>query len=140
MEIYNPSTERSSEGVVLTTRSPRALVIDDDRYVLSLLCDLLGSWGYDVDGVNSPAEGIRRFQAAPYDVIVTDLTMPGVSGIDVVTRIRDENHTVAVILFTASIGDLDDARERLQFTLLRKPLEIETLRRAVREAMARRPV
>ena len=88
MEILDPSTEQSSElssdGVVLTTRSPRALVIDDDRYVLSLLCDLLGSWGYDVDGVNSPAEGIRRFQAAPYDVIVTDLTMPGVSGIDVV--------------------------------------------------------
>ena len=47
---------------------------------------------------------------------------------------------MAVILFTASIGDLDDARERLRFTLLRKPLEIETLRRAVREAMARRAV
>ena len=140
MEIYNPSTERSSEGVVLTTRSPRALVIDDDRYVLSLLCDLLGSWGYEVDGVDSPAEGLRRFQAGPYDVVVTDLTMPGVSGIDVVTRIRDDNHTVGVILFTASTSDLDDARERLQFTLLRKPLEIETLRRAVREALARRPV
>ena len=76
--IRVPSGRR--RGVVLTTRSPRALVIDDDRYVLSLLCDLLGSWGYDVDGVNSPAEGIRRFQAAPYDVIVTDLTMPGSAG------------------------------------------------------------
>ena len=140
MEIYNPSTERSSEGVVLSTRSPRALVIDDDRYVLSLLCDLLGSWGYEVDGVNSPAEGLRRFQAALYDVIVTDLTMPGVSGIDVVTRIRDHDHKVGVILFTGSANDLDDARERLQFTLLRKPLEIETLRRAVREALERRPV
>src|SRR4030095_15891772 len=118
MEIYNPSTERSSEGVV-TTRSPRALVIDDDRYVLSLLCDLLGSWGYDVDGVNSPAEGIRRFQMGPYDLLVTDLTMPGVSGIDVVTRIRDENRTVAVILFTASIGDLDDARDRLEVSPVR---------------------
>jgi CheY-like chemotaxis protein len=140
MEIYDPSTERSSEGVVLTTRSPRALVIDDDRYVLSLLCDLLGSWGYEVDGVNSAAEGLRRFQAAPYDVIVTDLTMPGVSGIDVVTRIRDHNHKVGVILFTGSANDFDNERERLQFTLLRKPLEIEPLRHAVREALERRPL
>jgi CheY-like chemotaxis protein len=140
MEIYDPSTVRSSEGVVVSTRSPRALVIDDDRYVLSLLCDLLGSWGYEVDGVGSSAEGLRRFQAAPYDVVVTDLTMPGVSGIDVVTRIRDHNNTVGVILFTGSASDLDDERERLQFTLLRKPLEIETLRRAVLEALERRAV
>jgi CheY-like chemotaxis protein len=140
MEIYNPSTERSSEDVVITTRSQRALVIDDDRYVLSLLCDLLVSWGYEVDGVGSPAEGLRRFQAEPYDIVVTDLTMAGVSGIDVVTRIRDHNHTVGVILFTGSASDLDKERARLQFTLLRKPLEIETLRRAVREALERRSV
>jgi CheY-like chemotaxis protein len=139
MNIYDPSTERTTEGAI-TTRSPRALVIDDDRYVLSLLCDLLGSWGYEVDGVGSPAEGLRHFQAHAYDVVVTDLTMPGVSGIDVVARIRDCNSAVGVILFTASINDLDDARERLGFTLLRKPLEIETLRRAVREAMEPRAV
>ena len=139
MNIYDPSTERAADGV-LTTRSARALVIDDDRYVLSLLCDLLGSWGYEVDGVGSPSEGLRRFQACAYDVVVTDLTMPGVSGIDVVARIRDCNSAVGVILFTASTGDLDDARERLGFTLLRKPLEIETLRRAVREAMEPRAV
>ena len=139
MNIYDPSTERTTERV-LTTRSPRALVIDDDRYVLSLLCDLLGSWGYEVDGVASPAEGLRRFQTCAYDVVVTDLTMPGVSGIDVVTRIRDGNSAVGVILFTASTSDLDDAREQLGFTLLRKPLEIETLRRAVREALEPRAV
>jgi CheY-like chemotaxis protein len=139
MNIYDPSTERTTERV-LTTRSPRALVIDDDRYVLSLLCDLLGSWGYEVDGVGGPAEGLRRFQTCAYDVVVTDLTMPGVSGIDVVTRIRDGNSAVGVILFTASTSDLDDARERLRFTLLRKPLEIETLRRAVREALEPRAV
>ena len=139
MNIYDPSTERTTERV-LTARSPRALVIDDDRYVLSLLCDLLGSWGYEVDGVGSPAEGLRRFQTCAYDVVVTDLTMPGVSGIDVVTRIRDGNSAVGVILFTASTSDLDDAREQLGFTLLRKPLEIETLRRAVREALEPRAV
>jgi CheY-like chemotaxis protein len=139
MNIYNPSTERAAEAV-LTTRVVRALVIDDDRYVLSLLCDLLGSWGYEVDGVGSPAEGLRRFEAHAYDVVVTDLTMPGVSGIEVVTRIRAHNDTVGVIVFTAATSDLDEARERLNFTLLRKPLEIETLRRAVREALPARTV
>jgi CheY-like chemotaxis protein len=139
MNIYNSSTERAGDAV-LTTPAVRALVIDDDRYVLSLLCDLLGSWGYEVDGVGSPAEGLRRFEARPYDVVVTDLTMPGVNGIEVVTRIRAHNDTVGVIVFTAATGDLDDARERLRFTLLRKPLEIEVLRRAVREALPARTV
>jgi DNA-binding response OmpR family regulator len=134
MNIYNQSTEHAGDAV-LTTRAVRALVIDDDRYVLSLLCDLLGSWGYEVDGVGSPAEGLRRFEDRPYDVVVTDLTMPGVSGIEVVTRIRAHNDTVGVIVFTAATSDLDEARERLRFTLLRKPLEIEALRRAVREAL-----
>jgi DNA-binding response OmpR family regulator len=139
MNIYNSSSERMVDAVV-TTPAVRALVIDDDRYVLSLLCDLLGSWGYEVDGVGSPAEGLRRFEAGPYDVVVTDLTMPGVSGIEVVTRIRAENDTVGVIVFTAATSDLDDACERLRFTLLRKPLEIETLRRAVREVLPARTV
>jgi CheY-like chemotaxis protein len=139
MNNYNLGSERVVDAVV-TTPAARALVIDDDRYVLSLLCDLLGSWGYEVDGVGSPAEGLRRFQARPYDVVVTDLTMPGVSGIEVVNRIRAENKTVGVIVFTAATGDLDDARERLRFTLLRKPLEIETLRRAVQEALPARTV
>ena len=139
MNIYNSSNERAVDAVV-TTPVARALVIDDDRYVLSLLCDLLGAWGYEVDGVGSPAEGLSRFEARSYDVVVTDLTMPGVSGIEVVTRIRKHNDTVGVIVFTAATSDLDDARERLRFTLLRKPLEIETLRRAVREALPARTV
>jgi CheY-like chemotaxis protein len=139
MNIYNSSSERTVDAII-TTPAVRALVIDDDRYVLSLLCDLLGSWGYEVDGVGSPADGLRRFQARPYDVVVTDLTMPGVNGIEVVARIRAENKTVGVIVFTAATSDLDDARERLHFTLLRKPLEIETLRRAVREALPARTV
>jgi DNA-binding NtrC family response regulator len=139
MDIYNPSTEGSTDGVV-TTRAPRALVIDDDRHVLSLLCDLLGAWGYEVDGLGSATTGLRHFREGAYDVVVTDLAMPGTSGIDVVTQIRAHNTAVGVILFTASVGDLDDARERLRFTVLRKPLEIDTLRRAVWEALPPRPV
>jgi len=139
MNIYDSSSERMVDTVV-TTPAVRALVIDDDRYVLSLLCDLLGSWGYDVDGVGSPAEGLRRFEARPYDIVVTDLTMPGINGIEVVTQVRKHSDTVGVIVLTAATGDLDDARERLRFTLLRKPLEIETLRRAVREALPARTV
>ena len=118
----------------------RALVIDDDRYVLSLLCDLLGSWGYEVDGVGSPAEGLRRFQERA-------LRRRGHRPHHARCQ-RDRgghadprgNATVGVILFTAATSDLDEAREQLGFTLLRKPLEIETLRRAVREALEPRTV
>jgi DNA-binding response OmpR family regulator len=116
-------------------RTPRILVIEDDRYVRALLCDLLEAWGYAPDGAADGREGLGLFETGRYDVVLTDLGMPGLSGIEVVAGVRDRDSDVAVIMFTAFTGDLDSERRRLGFSVLRKPLEIEGLRRAVRAAI-----
>jgi DNA-binding response OmpR family regulator len=119
-------------------RQPRVLVIDDDRYVRTLLCDLMEAWGYVAEGAADGRQGLTLFAPGRYDVVLTDLGMPGPSGLDVVTGVRLVDADVSVIMFTAFTGDLEADGRRLGFTVLRKPLEIEALRRAVRAAIEAR--
>ena len=121
---------------VSTERQPRILVIDDDRYVRMLLCDLLSTWGYEADAASDGMEGLALFGRGTYDAVLTDLTMPNVSGLDVVAGVRVVDPSVGVILFTAFNGELGGEDRRLGFTVLRKPLDIDCLRRALRETLA----
>ena len=117
---------------------PRIFVIEDDRYVRMMLTDLLESWGYDSDTAADGREGLTRFVPGRYDVVMTDLGMPGLTGLDVLVGVRNRDANVSLIMFTAFAGDLEADRRRLGFTVLRKPLDIEALRRAVRAAVAAR--
>jgi two-component system, NtrC family, response regulator PilR len=137
MDTYN-STSAAPTTDVSAPRLPRILVIDDDRYVRTLLCDLLEAWGYESDAAADGREGLTRFEPGRYDAVLTDLGMPGLSGLDVVAGVRDRDTEVSVIMFTAFTGDLEADGRRLGFTVLRKPLDIEGLRRAVRAAIEAR--
>src|SRR2546428_12198372 len=137
MDTYDRTAALPAPEAV-TTRTPRILVIDDDRYVRTLLCDLLEAWGYVPDAAADGREGLTLFERGRYDVVLTDLGMPGITGLEVVESVRDRDTDVAVIMFTAFTGDLEAQGRRLAFTVLRKPLDIEGLRRAVRDALVAR--
>ena len=122
-------------GPVSTARQTRILVIDDDRYVRMLLCDLLTAWGYETDVAADGAEGLELFCRGHYHAVLTDLAMPRVSGLDVAAGVRVFDSSVAVILFTAFDGELDGEGRRLRFTVLHKPLDIDGLRRALQETL-----
>jgi DNA-binding response OmpR family regulator len=128
------STSKVGPGV---SNQTRILVIEDDRYVRSLLGDVLSAWGYETDVVADGREGLELFGRGHYDVVMTDLTMPQVSGLDVVSGVRDRDPSVAVIMLTAFLGDLESERRRLGFTVLRKPLDIDGLRRVLSESIGR---
>jgi CheY-like chemotaxis protein len=125
-----PPAEVSAE------RHPRILVIDDDQYVRMLLGDLLTTWGYDADVVADGTEGLARFGRESYDAVLTDLAMPNVTGLDVAAGVRTRNPSIGVILFTAFSGELAGEDERLGLRVLRKPLDIDDLRRALHDTLA----
>ncbi|HXH82389.1 MAG TPA: response regulator [Candidatus Tectomicrobia bacterium] len=120
-----------------TARSPRVLVIEDDRHVRSLLCDLLEMWGYATDAAGDGHDGLRRLAEARYDAVVTDFKMPGISGLTVAERARESAPGTPVIIVTAYAGDLEAHRARLGFAVLQKPVDFEHLRRVVGDAVAR---
>lgn len=120
---------------VLAARRPRVLVVEDQVHVRTMLGDVLGIWGFDADQATSAGEGWERLRADRYDVLLADVCLPGMSGLELVERVRERDATLGVILITATAGDLEWARQRLRFTVLRKPLGLQRLKAALDQAL-----
>jgi CheY-like chemotaxis protein len=118
-------------NAILEGRPRRVLVVDDERHVRFMLCDLLAHLGCHADGVPDPVEGLERLERGAYDVLVTDFRMPGMTGVELVERARERDGALRVIMLTASRTDLDPTARRLGFTLLRKPLDLSRLKGAL---------
>ncbi len=119
---------------VLHRRPRRVLVVDDERHVRFLLCDVLAHWGCEAEAVSNGADGLERLAIGDYDVLVTDFGMPGMSGVELVERARQRNAALRVIMLAATGADLDSTAHRLGFTLLHKPFDLAGLRTALAAA------
>ena len=119
-------------------KPPRVLVVDDERYVRGLLSELLTIWGCEADVASNGTEGLKLFKQQSYDLVLIDYVMPGCSGLELVEHVRTSDAAVGVIMLTASGAELDSHVRRLGFTLLRKPLQIDRLEKAVRQTLTGR--
>jgi CheY-like chemotaxis protein len=117
------------------TRMPRILVVDDEERVRGLLCDLMAAWGCQAIEASSSDKALALFEQGDYDLVLTDFMMPGRSGLELVRDVRSRDAAVGVIMFTASNADLDADSRELEFTLLRKPVQLDGLKTAVAEAL-----
>lgn len=82
----------------------RVLLVDDDRVAVDGLCSLLEMDGFDVTGLVSPEEALRRLKDERFDVLITDLEMPRIHGLDVVRAARAASATMKVLVVTAYMG------------------------------------
>ena len=113
-------------------RRPRALVIDDNASVCEALCELLWMIGFEAEGTMGGAQGLALFDQRAFDLVTTDLMMPGMTGWEVVEAVRTRAPATQIIMITGSVSNLDMDRARaMNLTLLPKPLRLEDLRRAV---------
>lgn len=78
----------------------RILVVEDDRFFRQMYADLLTEEGYEVDTVASGAEALDLLGKNGYQLVITDLVMPGMSGIEVLSRVKQHAPTVDVIIVT----------------------------------------
>ncbi len=78
--------------------SERILVIDDESQITRVLRAALSAQGYDVRIANDPEEGLRVFREWPPNLVITDLMMPGMSGVDVCRIIRSRGTTPVLVL------------------------------------------
>ena len=85
------------------------LVVDDDLSLLELLSDYLGRLGHVVDGVDSGVAALDRLEAVGSDLVILDVTMPGLDGWGVLSRIRAISR-VPVIMLTARADEPDILR------------------------------
>lgn len=79
------------------------LVVDDDRAVAAVLADLLIEEGYRCHFVGSGREALTRIAAEPPDLILTDLSMPEMTGIELIRQLRDRGDRMPVVLMSGVI-------------------------------------
>jgi DNA-binding response OmpR family regulator len=84
----------------------RILVIEDDPTIAAAVADRLGTEGFEVAVAGDGATGLARFEQSPPDLVILDLMLPGVDGLEICRRIRREGH-VPVLMLTAMDGETD---------------------------------
>lgn len=109
--IYLPVTDEapvehsaSPPVAVAHTGSETILVVEDDELLRALVCDVLEMSGYSVRTAASTEEALREAEKCPIDLVITDVVMPGMTGVDLAERIR-EHHPRLQILFMSGYTD-----------------------------------
>ena len=93
------SRSRAGQRAGLSER-PRLLVVDDDPSVRDLLARTLTQADYDVDTAEDGPAALERLRAAAYDLLITDLRMPGMDGLSVIREARRIRPDIAVVIIT----------------------------------------
>lgn len=117
----------------------KILIIDDEQPTLEMMELLLGAFGHDTLRAENGEAGLSLFTAERPDVVITDVKMPGMDGIEVLSRIKEMNPTTEVIVVTGH-GDLDLAVKALNLNatdFIDKPLQRDALEQALKRAEAR---
>lgn len=113
-------------------KKKRILIIENDNEVRAMLMDYLGFLGYDVTGASDGLQGLKEIKAGGYDLVITDVTMPYISGIGIISVIKRDHPEVPVIAITGYGYYAEElAQEKRADRVLRKPFEIKELREAM---------
>ena len=114
------------------------LVVDDEPNMLRLLKTILmDKTGYEVTTTNNPLEVSKLLQEKPYDLVVSDLKMPLVDGMDLIDIIKKIDPQLPLIIITA-YGTLETAEEAVQkgaYDFITKPFRKETILITIKRAL-----
>ncbi len=136
-----PARPASSEPVpdpMPVVAESDVLVIDDEAVIGSTLADVLSFVGHRVSTAIDGEEGLSMFHSRSYDLVMTDLGMPGLTGWDVVKDIRSSGSKVPGIMVTGWATSIDESqmREHQVDRVLTKPFEVDEVLRLVQELLA----
>jgi len=120
----------------VTKRSCKILVIDDDNWIRDVLRDFLSGKGFEVEVVNNGSTALDTFKRKGFDIVLVDLKMPGISGIEVLKSLKQLDNDVIVIIMTgyASLETAMQAIKEGAYDYLTKPFQLEELEVAVQNA------
>ena len=118
-------------------RKEKILIIDDEDFILQLSSDILSKSDYAVSTASDGRQGIKLLDNDRFDLILTDIKMPNITGLDVIRHVRTSNKEMPIIVITGH-GTLDIAIDSLRLGaqgFILKPFTPAELRNAVTEAL-----
>jgi diguanylate cyclase (GGDEF)-like protein/PAS domain S-box-containing protein len=133
------TSDRVSDAVAAgLTRS--ILALDDEKPILEILVQHLKREGYSVTSTVSPAEAIDSLDARRFDLLLTDLKMPGINGIEVVQRFKETDPDTAIVVVTA-MNDVSNAIQAMRAgadDYVLKPFNLAEISLSVQRALEKR--
>ncbi len=117
--------------------SAEILLVDDERVALKNLTHVLSKEGYKVIAASSGPAGMKALREKDFDLVMTDLRMEKVDGMDILRHCRDSHPDTAVIMITgyATVDSAVDAMKEGAFHYVAKPFRLEEVRHLAREAL-----
>ncbi len=118
----------------------RILLVDDERAVLDLLCQICTREGHDVARAESAADALVQLRTEPFDMLITDIVMPGLDGLALVRRGKAMQPDLMPLVITGHAGEytLEDVLNAGASDLLLKPFRAPELRVRLRLASDQR--
>lgn len=113
------------------------LIIDDEKSIRKTLSEILSYEGYKIDEAGDGEEGLKKFSDKPYDVVLCDIKMPKLDGIEFLDRSKEINPDVPVIMISGH-GNVDTAVEAVKkgaFDYISKPPDLNRLLITLRNAL-----
>jgi len=132
-EARSPQRAVGFPPVVMEEAMPRVLVVDDEPNAVELLTEFLTAKGYEVIAASNGEEALRRLQEDRPHLILLDVRMPRMDGLEVLRRVREIDQAVGVIMVTA-VHEEETGRRALQmgaFDYITKPLDLKYLEQSL---------
>ncbi len=121
--------------MMMRTGKKRILIIEDDEEMRSLMKDFIEEEGYEADSVEKGTYAFRKLLTEPFDLIITDIRMPGFSGLDILPDLRKVKPDISIVVITA-FGSEEvhyKALERGANAYLEKPIHLGKLSAVIHE-------
>ncbi len=137
---HKAERDASMSGVRLPVPNPsagRVLVVDDHSQARESMADILRQVGHQVECLASAIEALKLLEHESYDVIITDLQMPGMTGLEFIHQLERRPHGAQVLMVTAhaSVASAVDAMRHGAFDYIEKPFDVDQLEQLVARAM-----
>ncbi|MEO9022048.1 MAG: sigma-54 dependent transcriptional regulator [Ginsengibacter sp.] len=116
---------------------PTILIIDDEKAIRKTLTEILGFEGYKIDDASDGEEGLRKFKEKNYDVVLCDIKMPKLDGIEFLEKAREINSEVPIIIISGH-GNIETAVEAVKkgaYDYISKPPDLNRMLITLRNAM-----
>src|ERR1700752_430910 len=120
--------------------SSRILIVDDDEVSCQLFAETLEQENYRVDQARSGDEALALLRDNPYDLLLIDVRMPGMTGLEVTRTVHEKQASLPIIVMTA-FGSMETAIEAIHegaFDFISKPMNLEEIKKTVSRALAQR--
>jgi ATP-dependent Lon protease len=132
--------EHLAVKILVTNKRPRILVVDDEEIARKNLEHILIKENYTVVTAENGLEAIKKMEASDYDVILTDIRMETVNGIEVLEKAKSKYPDTKVIMITgyASINSAIESMKKGAFHYIEKPFKVDKVRSVVKQAVEKK--